>query len=67
MKEQMVSLMSQIENEIQAAQAKMIRIMEQDASRADKIQECLDAVKRKKSPWLLWREKGLPAMWRRNF
>ncbi len=44
MKEQMGALMTRIEHEMQAAQEKVIRVMEQDASRADTIQRCLDAV-----------------------
>jgi hypothetical protein len=43
---------------MQAAQAKMIRIMEQDASRADTIQRCLDAVSRTEESLIVMKRKG---------
>ena len=58
MKEQMGSLMTQLEHQMQVAQEKMIRVMEQDANRADMIQRCLDTVSRTEESLIAMKRKG---------
>lgn len=45
-KEHMSEISDRAQQEVQSSQSKMLRILEQDALRADAIQKCLDAVTR---------------------